>query len=205
MLQRTLLDWQGQTAVILASGPSLTTEQCAIVGHGHADRKTLAVNSTMLDTFCDVGYAGDFMWWKTHVSKLPKSSPEFSLWTCERSAAERWGLSWVKGVNRLGLGRGPHINTNGNSGAQAVNLAYLFGARRILLLGFDMKLGPNGEKHHHPDHPSRCVQSQTFEEWIRKFGILAEELKAAGCEVINCTPDSALKCFPMSTIEKELP
>ena len=29
-------------------------------------------------------------------------------------------------------------------------------------------------------------------------------LKAAGCEVINCTPGSALTVWPMSTIEKEL-
>jgi hypothetical protein len=202
-LNRTLLDWQGQTAVILASGHSLRYLSSAAIYAAHARAKVIAVNSSALShDLWHAAYGGDFMWWKTHINALPKRD---GLWTCDRSAAERWGLSWVKGVNKLGLGHGPHIHTNGNSGAQAVNLAYLFGARRILLLGFDMKLGPNGEKHHHPDHPSPCVQSQTFEEWIRKFGILAEELKAAGCEVINCTPDSALKCFPVSTIEKELP
>lgn len=206
MLNRTFPDWSGRTAVILASGHSLTSNDvmsaCVAVS-----ARTIAVNSTATSypDAGDVTYGGDFMWWKKHRDQLPAHASARDLWTCDRSAAERYGLSYVKGVNRLGLGKDDIIHTNGNSGAQAINLAYLFGARRILLLGFDMKLGPNGEKHHHPDHPKECVQSQTFEEWIRKLGIMATELHAAGCEVVNCTRDTALHCFRKSTIEKELP
>lgn len=199
-MNTTLLNWRGKTAVILASGPSLTVEDVSAVQA--ADVSTIAVNSTAFKTILpDVIYAGDFMWWKRHHS----GAVHGERWTCDRTAAERYGLNWVKGINRLGLGfGGAHIHTNGNSGAQAINLAFLFGARRILLLGFDMKLGPNGEKHHHPDHPAPMVQSQTFGDWVHKFEHLAKDLKTHGCEVINCTPGSALTCFPTSTIEKEL-
>ena len=92
---------------------------------------------------------------------------------------------------------------NGSNGAGAINLAYHFGARRILLVGMDMKPGPNGEKHWHPDHPKPLVQGQQFEEWRKKMGVLAVDLKTEGVTVVNCTPGSALTCFPMGDLEQE--
>jgi hypothetical protein len=199
-----LLDWAGQTCVVLASGPSLTYEQ-ASHAHQYAD-KIVTVNSSVYTSLepPHIAYGGDFLWHKINAQKVKREYPYAALWTCDRTAAERYGLNWVKGVNALGLGRGPHIHTNGNSLAQAINLAYLFGCRRILLLGADMKLGPNGEKHWHANHPSPLMQGQDFSGWLHKFNHLAVDLKKEGCEVINCTPGSAMTCFPMSTIEKEL-
>lgn len=204
MLKQNFPDWTGKTAVILAGGYSLSDEQIEAVRHKQVE--AIAVNSTFKRVpWARVVYAGDFMWVKTYAAEMRKTCKHAAFWTCDRSAAERWDLNWVKGVNALGLCREKKmIHTNGNSGAQAINLAYLFGSRRILLLGFDMKLGPKGEKHHHPDHPHPLVQQQTFEEWCRKLGIMAPELEAAGCEVINCTTDTALTCFKRSTIEQGL-
>lgn len=199
-----LLDWAGQTCVVLASGPSLTDEQLAVVADSRARPRVIAINTTFTRMpFADVLYAGDFLWHKVNNAAYRKSF-RGDVWTCDRTAAERYGLNWVKGVNALGLGAGPHIHTNGNSLAQAINLAYLFGCRRILLLGADMKLGLNGERHWHPDHPSPLMQGQDFSGWIHKFNHLAVDLKKVECEVINCSPGSALTCFPMSAIEKEL-
>lgn len=199
-----LLDWSGQTCVILASGPSLTDEQVWTADESKA--KLIAINSTAFrrSLFPSVVYAGDFLWLKVNMPMVRAQMPRAPVWTCDRTAAERYQLNWVKGVNALGLGRGPHMHTNGNSGAQAINLAYLFGCRRILLLGFDMRLGPKGEKHWHPDHPSPLMQGMCFGDWIHKFNHLAVDLKKEGVSVVNCTPGSALTCFPMSTIEKEL-
>ncbi len=200
-----LLDWRGYTAVILASGPSLTAEQVLTVEN--AEVKTIAVNSTVYKmAIPDVAYAGDLLWLKANHNKIDVGrATKTARWTCDRSAAERYGLNWIKGVNREGLSReSKWINTNGNSGFQAINLAYLFGVRRILLLGFDMCLGVNGERHHHPDHPAPMVQAQTFGDWLYKANFLARDLKDAGCEVINCSGRTALTCWPRSTIEKEL-
>lgn len=199
-----LFDWAGQTCVVLASGPSLTDEQ--VIAVDDAKVNTIAINTTALRRYLypTVCYGGDFLFWKTYKQQVALQNPRAALWTCDRTATERYGLNWVKGVNALGLGAGPHIHTNGNSGAQAINLAYLFGCRRILLLGFDMKLGPKGEKHWHPDHPSPLMQGQTFGDWLHKFNHLAVDLKKGSCSVVNCTPGSALTCFPMSTVEKEL-
>ena len=102
-----------------------------------------------------------------------------------------------------GLGK-RGLRVNGSSGAGAINLAYHFGVRRILLISMDMKPGQNGEKHWHPDHPKPLVQGQQFEEWRKKMGVLAADLKTEGVTVVNCTPGSALTCFPMGHLSTEL-
>lgn len=189
--------------MILASGPSLHPVE-ALYAH-RSDAEVIAVNSTFrLVPMADVVYAGDFLFWKTHHREIASTvSLSTQLWTQDSTAAERYGLHRIKGVNKPGLGL-KHIHSNGNSGFQAINLAFLFGCRRILLLGFDMRAGPKGEKHWHPDHPGPLMQAQCFSEWIHKSEPLAKDLKANGCEVINCSGETALTCFPRSTIEQEL-
>ena len=199
-------DWTGRTAVVIASGPSLTEEQCDFVGYA-ADEPTLcvAVNTAyQMAPFADVFYAGDFLFHKTHHARMLKAKyPRTQLWTCDPSAAERFQLNRWKGVNKEGLGT-EHIYLNGNSGAQAINLAYLFGARKILLLGFTMR-EIDGKKHFHGDHEKPLVQKQLFEEWLLKMEHVARDAKRLGCEIINCDPLSAMTCFPMGKLEGHLP
>jgi len=206
-IQSPLRDWSGKTCVVVAGGPSLTTGQYSTVCRSNA--KVIAVNNVweLFLTRADAIYAGDFLWWKVKHQEIRKMLPgapgQAKLWTQDSTAAERYQLNRVKGVNRPGLGV-QHIHQNGNSGMQAINLAYLFGCRRILLLGFDMKVGEDGAKHWHSDHPAPLMQTQLFSEWLHKGKKLAFDLKANGCEVVNCTPGSAWLDFPMSTIEGEL-
>lgn len=198
MDQSKLLDWKGQTCVVLASGPSLTSAQIALVQSKSV--KTITTNSTaFVAPWASVFFAVDCLWWKTHYQKLDRKR----AWTQDRTSAERFGLNYVRQSARPGLGK-KELQTNGNSGTAAINLAYLFGCRRILLVGFDMKLGPQGQKHHHTDHPPPMVQNQTFSEWIHKLRVVASDLAAEGCEVVNCTPGSAAPYFRFSTLEKEL-
>lgn len=196
-----LPNWSGETAVILASGPSLTLDQVALVEQ--ANVKTIATNSTWRIADVDVLFAVDYLFFKVCLPEFKAAKRRAAVWTQDRSAADRWGLNWVRQDSRPGLGN-PGLRTNGNSGMGAINLAYLFGARRILLVGMDMKLGPKGEKHHHPDHPKPLVQGLVFTDWLHKARDLAKGLKAEKVEVINCTPGSALQCFPMGDLEKEL-
>lgn len=195
-----LLDWLGQTAVIAASGPSLTDSQ--LDAARAAGARTITTNTTWgRAPWADVFYACDMLWWKTNAAKIPKDLRS-RCWTQDRASAERWQINWVRQSARPGLGA-KEIHVNGNSAFGAINLAYLFSARRILLLGFDMR-EVDGKKHWHSDHPKPLVQNMPFKEWLFKSVALARDLKAAGCEVINCTPGSALTVWPMSTIEKEL-
>ncbi len=190
-----VVDSSSKTIVILASGPSLTLEQ--IEAARQSGYYTMVVNSTyekMLDA--NGLYGGDFMWWKQKIADV-RAKFKGKLFTQDTTTSQRWidVKRPFRGATREGLGRDA-VHTNGNSGVQAINLAYLLGYRRAILLGFDMKLGPKGEKHHHPDHPKPLVQGQTFDEWLRKLEAVARDCKAVKYEVLNATPGSAMKCFP---------
>jgi hypothetical protein len=182
-----------KTAVVIASGPSLTQEQVdAALASPHF---TIAVNGAYkIAPTADALYAGDYMFWKLHLADI-KRVFKGKLVTQDSSASAHYAIERVRGTNRDGLGK-DIIHLGGNSGTQAINLAYLWGYRRILIVGMDMRLGPKGEKHFHPDHPHPAVQNQVFPEWLKKMQKVATDLVAAKCEVIDCTVGGAMKCFP---------
>lgn len=121
------------------------------------------------------------------------------LWTQCPETAIKMGLNWVHGTPGKGLGR-DGIHFGGNSGYQAMNLAYLMNASRIYLLGYDMqKIGCLS--HWHGDHP-RCMPSrQAFDSWVLQFDALASDLKAEGVQVVNLSRETALSCFDRAGIE----
>lgn len=125
------------------------------------------------------------------------------LWTQDLDSARQHGLQWVKGEGTQGLGR-KHIHWGGNSGFQAINLAYLFGAARIVLLGFDMQCGDDGLSHWFGDHPTEqgFMNPKKFNAWIKHLEILGRDLADQGVTVINATRRSALECFPQMPIEQ---
>lgn len=97
-----------------------------------------------------------------------------------------------------GLGR-DCLHYGNNSGYQAINLAYLFGAKRIILLGYDMHaIGP---RHFFGEHPGSLSSGSDYADWIPRFNQLAADLKSEGVEVINCTRSTALHCFPELSID----
>jgi hypothetical protein len=181
-----------KTLIVIASGPSLTQEQ--VDAAIKSPYETIAVNGAyQIAPTADYLYAGDYMFWKLHIAEI-KAKFKGKLITQDNSASSRFNLTRIRGTNRDGLGKGV-IHLNGNSGVQALNLAFVWGARRIILLGMDMKLGPKGERHFHANHPHPAVQNQVFSEWLHKLEKVAKDLRAEKCEVIDCTVGGAITCF----------
>jgi hypothetical protein len=61
--------------------------------------------------------------------------------------------------------------------------------------------------HWHAGHPNwtPATQEKALKEvFLPWFASLVEPLKAAGVEVLNATPGSALTCFPMATLTEVL-
>lgn len=188
--------FEGRTVAVLASGPSMCLADAEALRA--ADVPCLVINSTFrLAPWAWALYAADAAWW-TH-----EANRDALTFAGERVSVER-----VKGVRQLintgttGFDPDPgNLRTGGNSGYQAVHLMAHAGALRILLLGFDM-----GGDHWHPDHPAplKKTEPEIYTRWIGRFQALADALAAREVEVINCTPDSALKCFPIMTLEDAL-
>jgi hypothetical protein len=111
----------------------------------------------------------------------------------------------INTAHEPGLSRDPTtLHTGGNSGYQAINLAYLLGASIIVLLAYDMRRS-SGAVHWHGEHRTlRNPSEQTLVKWVRNFDALAEDLDRDGVPVINCTLGSALRCFPRARLDEVL-
>lgn len=200
-------EWQrAERAIIIGSGPSLTDQQLVLCAHAqHPGRtKIIAVNNTCERApFADVAYWGDYTAVKHYIAKLGHCCVEW--WSGSRTASERYPkrVKWARSAHREGLGDGM-IHLNGNSGVQALNLAACWGAKRIVLVGFDMKRGEDGRDHWFGQHPRPLVQTQLYPQWLEWFVPVYRDALARGIEIINCTPGSALTITPARTLEEEL-
>lgn len=125
-------------------------------------------------------------------------------WPQVPGRARAW-THFVEAVDEPGLSTKPgRIHTGLNSGYQAINLAFMWGAARIILLGYDMQRGPAGESHHHGDHEGGLPNLGTMAEWTRRMVELGVDLRARGVEVVNATRRTAITCFERAPIEKAL-
>lgn len=202
-------DWKTRPAVIIASGPSLTAADCEIVRQARvADRiRVVSVSNAFKHcaTWADAFFAADRRYWKHYFPAMLKAGvPRDRMVACCTVTAKAENIRLVRALNRPGLGTHNQVTTGGNSGWMGLNLAFLFGAKRILLLGFDMGAGPAGEKHFDGDHPKPLVQAMPFAEWIKRIDRALPDIKKHGLEVVNCSRHTALHCFPKSTVQAEL-
>ena len=147
-------------------------------------------------------YACDAKWWGVYYADVLAKCPGAALWCYERKAAKSHdrllcveGSAKARGLNRASM----RVNAGGNSGFQAINLAYHLGATRIILLGYDMQ----GNTHWHGAHPAGLNNGHShYADWRSRLGELAKDLEAEGVEVINATRDTALTCFRRVVLEK---
>lgn len=126
---------------------------------------------------------------------------------------ELWSSAVVDGVNHVeavddtGLSIRPgRIHAGGNTGHQLIGLAFMWGAARIILLGYDMQRGPKGESHHHGDHGNGLPNPEpaNLREWAHRMIQAGADLRRHGVEVINATRRTALNCFEVMPLERAL-
>jgi hypothetical protein len=151
-------------------------------------------------------YACDGKWWDS-VDGAP-DFPGLKV-SQDAGAAQRWGVNRVPSENGKGLSLDPlRIHQGANSGYQTLNLSiFLAGPGRRILLGFDMKPAANGRLHHHGDHTGRLSNPNagSLKKWAERFAETLPDLQRAGVEVINCSRDTALTCFPRAELSEVLP
>lgn len=116
-----------------------------------------------------------------------------------KNAYQHKRIKKLRRDNRYGISMNPSIlKWNHHAGGGAINLAALFGCKRILLLGFDMKPDDSGRTHFHSGlanypGPTRDI---TFTRFLKSFPQLAEDAKRHKIEILNVCPESAITSFP---------
>lgn len=190
--------WRGETAFVIASGPSSNQQDAR---KAKENGRVIVVNCAVrLCPDADALYAADEQWWRTYKNDWEN----FKGWkfTLSADAARKYGVTLLEMEAKDGLGR-KGLATGGNSGYQATNLAYLLGASRIVLLGFDMQ-HKDGKHHFHGNHETiNNPSNMLYQQWIKRFVRLYEELKKEGVELINCSRESALT-IPRANLEDVL-
>lgn len=152
--------------------------------------------------FADVLYACDYPWWEKYIDIVDDCFTG-EKWGLEPQSA-RFGVHVVPCyTDKEGLGRENVIHTGSNSGYQAINLVYLLGAKKIILIGYDMQQ-TNGKSHWHGDHPSSLNRHSDYKSWVYKFNSLARDLRKECIEVVNATRETALNCFDRAPLEEVL-
>lgn len=198
--------WPGETCVLIGGGPSLTAAQ---VEACRGRVRAIAINDAYrLAPWADALYFCDCKWWQWHHKKLADWK---GLIVRMQGGMHDFGDPRIKVLRNLDEKRGLAERRDGlhngqNSGYQAINLAVHFGAKRILLLGYDMQgvlEGPRVKTHWFGDHPGG-TNPIVYEKMLPHFESLPPLLEKRGIEVINCTPGSALRVFPMRSIERAL-
>jgi hypothetical protein len=194
--------WAGRTVVIVGGGPSLTEDQLRLCAK--TDWGCIAINdSYRVAPWADLLYFADPQWWLWHHDDY-----YFKSFTGQTvTVADTQKVPPAKTLHRLDIRAGQGLSSDPtkvhaglNSGYQCINIAYLAGAKRIVLLGFDMHF-PGGVSHWHGGHPEKVPESNYTNLYAPQFDTMLPQLKAAGVEVWNCSPGSRLTAFPFADLK----
>ena len=193
--------WKGEEAFVIGGGTSLRGFDWSSL----KDENTIGCNNAFRlgPDICDVCvfvdrkfiFSGPNQLRKGYYDELAKfPNPVVTNDTQLKTRPEPW-IKWMprrpKGLHLDALG------FNANCGATAINLALLFGAKTIYLLGIDMHLDKDGHPNWHAhqiDKPSKEV----YERMLATFGHVSKDLavKFPGCKVFNVNKNSNLMVFP---------
>lgn len=203
--------WEGETVAIIGGGPSLEREHVELV----RGLRCIAVNASYLwADFADVCHFADSHFWRWHTDGVDVMDMD-AVEVRERFASFRGqkcsvagagnniadeAVHIVKGRESWGLSRDPGVLVTGrNSGFQALNMAILAGASRILLLGFD-GAPVDGRSHWHGGH-QRPTPDAAYPLYVEAMRKAKRDIDQLGVEVINCSMTSAIRTFPRMRIE----
>lgn len=192
--------WQNETVYIIGGGPSLIGFNWnSLIG-----KRTIAINKAILSyPMADVLYWTDsrvYGWYKQEIDKFKGLK-----YTTRHHVTYTNDIKVLRKSNKFGLEESKDALCHGNnSGYAAINLAYHLGAKRIVLLGYDMH-NDGVKSHYHEGYPVPATGNNIYkDQFIPGFQILGDLLKQKKIEVYNASIKSSLTVWPKITFDKAL-
>ena len=185
--------WNDQDCIILGGGNSLRTFDWSLL----KSENTIGCNTAFVHgpDVCKICIFGDLRWWKEYQFELSKYSDKGGVvfTNCVQLFASR--LPWLWTLTREN--RGLHTNAlgwNGNTGASAINLAILLGAKRVYLLGFDMQHVDGRSNWHNKILDPNAVRPFVYPQFCTQFKWVVKDWKEkfSNVEIYNVTESSGL-------------
>lgn len=169
------------TWALLAPGPSASAEDAERVRAAGIPLGVIG-NAFQLAPWADFLAATDAAWWRKYPEALTLPG-------------EKYTMHQVRGVERVKVAGYVSVN----SGVLGLEVARLKGASRILLLGADMHgthfFGPYTNGLSNTTETKRRMHLAQYARWAKRNRDI---------QVINCTPGSALQCFPVARLDEYL-
>lgn len=155
-----------------------------------------------LAPWADALYACDERWWRL---RGPSPAAFAGLRFIGKDTHPGCIPCGVKGGDNELLWCGRRLGAGANSGFQALNLAAVAGARRIVLLGMDMHR-TGGKSHWHGDHTGEMTNpsDRMLRGCQQIMDRVAPELAARGIEVLNATRITALRAYRRVSLQEAL-
>lgn len=192
--------WEGRDVFILGGGPSVRDLDLSLL----RGQRVIGINQAFELGACDICFFGDYRWFEWNLEEL-RSYTGLIVTCCDTMAKEpekkpRW-VKLLQRINRFGIcQRADSLFWNTNSGATAIGLAHHLGAKRIILLGFDMKQvegAPNGGNNWHDKHARFFTPRKgIFNKFQKPWPAIKHDAERLNIEIINATEGSALTVFP---------
>jgi hypothetical protein len=212
--------WRGETCVILGGGPSLLKQSLDPLWNTSPKPRILTINdSWRLAPDNAIHYFADQEWWDRQIARNYIAVNHLGthyrfhnmiyegFWVSTAPAfAAHPQVRYLRLTGEQGLETDPTgLRHGSNSGYQAIGLAYHLGVKKIVLLGYDMRV--DRDRTHW--HDESTIPAQGFEMMLKKsflphFDTLARPLADAGVTVINATENSALRVWPFQPLATAL-
>ena len=190
--------WPGSTIVCLGAGPSLTFADLTCVRD--AAVHTIAINSMVfLATWAEVLYVADAQWWQWYRDVPNDQLPPWLFTLQPQARAHRPSVRVLRASGQTGLDTAPDaLRLGGHGGYQAINLAVHLGAARIVLLGYDLQPGPDGQHHCHAEHPDGNHPNYPYRRGV--YATLLAPLAALGVTIVNCSRATSIEAIPRAAL-----
>jgi len=205
-------DYSGKRGVIIGTGPSITDAQLDMVEAARASDacRVFGVNNVVMAApYLDVHMACNIEWWDHYHNHAALKASHADKWTWDKPTADRYGINHIPGRWGDSFSTDPaYIHYGHASGFQILNLAYHYGIREMILIGYDMRYLPGydrdkrtaGEgRHYFGEYPKKLLHwpkvgpNGEFTGLLRVFRTIDRD--ALRLRIINCTPGSALNFF----------
>ena len=190
--------WLDETVFIIGGGPSLKGFNWSLL----AGKKTIAINRAIqFYPKADALYFTDgrvYSWYKKDIDEFKGLK-----YTIRNLGAHDGTINILRKGVKFGLeAERTSLAHGNNSGYAAINLAVHLGAKKIILLGYDM--GNDGTvSHFHDGYPVPTTSEKIYrDQFIPGFTILRELLFAKGIQCYNASIHSKLDVFPKIGLDR---
>lgn len=187
----------GDTISILAGGWSAKA-----IDKSRLPGVVIGVNDSAIHAKCAIAISMDRLWTENRWANLQAlKCPAYIRISALKNIHARPAWLYPFGCDHqlAELSDDKSILNGTNSGLCALNLAYQMFPRTIILFGFDMCRGPNGETYWFSEYPWARAGGGTgnkrYAEWAGQFARAQEQCKAQGIEVLNASKHSKIDAF----------